>query len=146
MAALAVDRKTSSNLLFVQNLRIGLSTSWQLIEGGYEGAKSRLSAGLQAPCIGGTYNRRVNRKAWFEGMSRPEQVVLDVKRRQPAKWIAVDDWPGAWPTWASQNVVRADPVLGIVDVTVFEDPETKLECEFSFQKVRIHREFMRSET
>ncbi|WP_153946218.1 HAD domain-containing protein [Cupriavidus sp. U2] len=113
-------------------VRIVLSTSWQLIEGGYEGAKSRLSAGLQARCIGGTYNRRVNRKTWFEGMSRPEQVVLDVKRRQPEKWIAVDDWPGEWPTWASQNVVRADPVLGIADVTVFEDLKTKLECEFGF--------------
>lgn len=114
------------------DVKIVLSTSWQLLEGGYEHAKSRLSAGLQTRCIGGTYNRRNTRKAWFESMSRPDQVVLDVRKRKPAKWIAVDDWPGEWPTWAWQNVVRADPVLGIADITVLEDLKSKLQREFGF--------------
>ncbi|AQV96629.1 hypothetical protein BJN34_22450 [Cupriavidus necator] len=75
------------------DVRIVLSRSWQLLEGGYEYAASRLSANLQARCIGGTFDRRQTRKAWFESVSRPDQVLLDVKRRQPAGWIAVDDCP-----------------------------------------------------
>lgn len=73
------------------SVRIVLATSWQLLEGGYEFAASHLSQSIQARCIGGTFDRRQMRKAWFESMSRPDQVLLDVKRRQPARWVAVDD-------------------------------------------------------
>lgn len=112
------------------DVKIVLSTSWQLIKGGYEHAKSRLSAGLQARCIGGTFHRREMRKAWFESMSRPDQVILNVKRRQPSRWIVIDDCPEEWPTWALDCVVRADPELGIASSAVLADMKTKCKRQF----------------
>lgn len=109
------------------NVRIVLSTSWQLIEGGCEHAKSKLSPALQKRCIGGTFDRRETRKAWFESMSRPEQVILDVKRRQPACWVAVDDWPEPWPACVRDNVVRTDPEFGIANSAALEDLRVKLQ-------------------
>lgn len=38
--------------------------------------------------VGGTFHRRATRNARFQGMSRPDQVVLDVNRRKPTRWVA----------------------------------------------------------
>lgn len=67
------------------DVKIVLSTFWILLDGGYEFAKSQLSPGFQERCIGGDFNRRETREAWFESMSRPEQVILDLNRRQPVR-------------------------------------------------------------
>jgi len=112
------------------DVRIVLSTSWQLLEGGYEFAASHLSKSLQARCIGGTFDRRQTRKEWFESMSRPDQVLLDVKRRQPAAWIAVDDCPEEWPAWVHDHVVRTDPDLGLAVKTSLNILRTRLAKEF----------------
>lgn len=111
-------------------VKIVLSTSWLLIQGGYEHAKSQLSESLQERCIGGTYHRREMRKTWFESMPRPDQVLRDVKRRQPARWVAVDDCPDEWPIWTSDHVVRADPVFGIRSPDVLQDLKLNLKRQF----------------
>ncbi|AZG13801.1 HAD domain-containing protein [Cupriavidus pauculus] len=112
------------------NVSIVLSTSWLLIKGNYEHAKSRLSGCLQKRCIGGTFHRREMRKTWFESIPRPDQVIRDVQRRQPARWVAVDDCPEEWPTWVRDKVVRADPERGIAASEMLEDLEAKLLREF----------------
>jgi len=109
-------------------VKIVLSTSWLLIQGGYEHAKSKLSESLQKRCIGGTFHRREMRKTWFNSIPRPDQVIRDVERRQPARWIAIDDCPDDWPAW--DHVVRADPELGIAASEVQEDLKAKLLREF----------------
>lgn len=111
-------------------VKIVLSTSWLLIQGGYEHAKSKLSESLQERCIGGTFHRREMRKTWFNSMPRPDQVVRDVTRRQPARWVAVDDCPDEWPAGVRHNIVRADPDLGISASSVLGDLKTKLQQEF----------------
>ncbi|WP_197497545.1 HAD domain-containing protein [Cupriavidus sp. D384] len=93
-------------------------------------AKSQLSVDLQERCIGGTFDRRQTRKAWFESMSRPEQVILDVIKRNPPAWIAVDDWPEGWPDWTSPHAVRADPTHGLAECQVLSDLRVKLDCQF----------------
>ncbi len=108
------------------DVRIVLSTSWILAKGGYSHAKGRLSQGLQQRCVGGTFSRRETRKQWFQGMARHEQVLVDVKRRQPTAWLAIDDWCNGWPAWALDRVVRTDPTLGISEPTVLEDLKAKL--------------------
>ncbi|WP_284454512.1 HAD domain-containing protein [Cupriavidus campinensis] len=112
------------------DVRIVLSTSWQLLEGGCEYAASCLSECLQARCIGGTFDRRRRRKAWFERMSRPDQVLLDVKWRKPAGWVAVDDSPEEWPFWTRPHVVRTDAVLGIAEPTVLEKLKATVRHQF----------------
>ncbi|WP_374703325.1 HAD domain-containing protein [Cupriavidus pauculus] len=112
------------------SVRIVLSTSWQLVEGGYEFAASHLSQSREARCIGGTFDRRQIRKAWFESMLRPDQVLLDVKSRQPARWVAVDDYPEEWPSWLHDHVVRTDPVAGIADHATLEELKAKVASNF----------------
>jgi len=114
-------------------VKIVLSTSWLLIKGGYDHAKARLSPTLQERCIGGTFHRREMRKAWFQSKSRPEQVLLDVSRRNPARWIAVDDSPEEWPDWTSAHVVRTDPTHGIAENRVLSELRAKLDCQFGLQ-------------
>lgn len=114
-------------------VRIVLSTSWQLLQGGYEYAASRLSECLRARCIGGTFNRRRRRKAWFERMSRPDQILLDLKWRKPAGWVAVDDSPDEWPVWPHDHVVRTDPIAGIADHATLDELKAKLKCQFGPQ-------------
>lgn len=111
-------------------VKIVLSTSWLLIKGGYDHAKARLSPTLQERCIGGTFHRREMRKAWFESKSRPEQVLLDVHRRNPSCWIAVDDSTEKWPDRVTTHVVRADPTHGISERQVLSDLLAKLYCQF----------------
>lgn len=113
------------------SVKIVLSTSWILLDGGYEFAKSQLSLCLQERCIGGTFNRREVRKAWFKSMSRPEQVVLDVESRRPARWMAVDDWPHEWPDWAQSHVALAHPKYGLAEAGVLRKLKAKLRKEFS---------------
>ncbi|WP_404851403.1 HAD domain-containing protein [Cupriavidus sp. D384] len=115
------------------DVKIVLSTSWLLIKGGYDHAKARLSPRLQERCIGGTFHRREMRKAWFESKSRPDQVLLDVHRRKPARWLAVDDSPDEWPDWAGAHVVRTDPTHGIAEDRVLAELRATLDCQF-----RIH--------
>lgn len=112
------------------DVKIVLSTSWLLIKGGYDHAKARLSPTLQGRCIGGTFHRREMRKAWFESVSRPAQVLLDVKRRKPVRWVAVDDWSEGWPAWANAHLVRTDRILGIAETNVLDELRAKLRLEF----------------
>lgn len=114
------------------DVKIVLSTSWLLIKGGYDHAKTRLSPRLQERCIGGTFHRREMRRGWFESISRPDQVVLDIQRRKPARWVAVDDSPDEWPDWTSAHVVRADPTHGIAEGRVLAEMRAKLNCQFGF--------------
>lgn len=112
------------------NVWIVLSTSWQLLEGGCEFAASHLSKSLQARCIGGTFDRRQTRKAWFESMSRPGQVLLDVCRRRPVRWVAVDDSPDEWPPWAHPHAVRTGALLGIAEPAVLVRLEARIRHQF----------------
>lgn len=112
------------------DVKIVLSTSWLLIKGGYDHAKARLSSTLQARCVGGTFHRREMRRGWFESIPRPEQVLRDVHRRNPARWVAVDDSPDEWPSWSSPHVVRADAVLGIAEPAILVELRAKLCHQF----------------
>jgi len=112
------------------DIRIVLSTSWLLLEGGYEMTKGRLSAELQGRCVGGTFHRRETRKSWFQTIPRPEQVLADVKRRQPTAWLAVDDWQDGWPNWAEKHLVPTDSVLGIAAPVVLAELKAKLAATF----------------
>jgi len=112
------------------DIRIVLSTSWLLLEGGYKMTKGQLSESMQQRCIGGTFHRRETRKGWFQTTPRPVQVLADVKRRQPSSWLAVDDWHEGWPDWAQERFVRTDPVLGIAAPEVLAELRAKLRREF----------------
>jgi hypothetical protein len=88
-----------------------LSTSWaQKI--GFKEAVRRLPAALQARVIGATYELAAPGDH-FGYLSRGEQVLLDVERRRPSSWLALDDDVIGWPKWALEHLAATDPYEGL---------------------------------
>ena len=77
------------------DVRIVLSTSW-VRELGYSRARSYLPPSLQQRVIGATFHRREHgptsdlRTLWAQA-GRGHQIAVDVIRRRPRSWFAIDD-------------------------------------------------------
>jgi len=93
------------------NVQIVLSTSWVRWRG-YEHARDRLPAELARRCVGATFHKQMNRDAFLQ-MPRGLQIWLDVERRQPSAWLAIDDDHSDWPDWCQNRLVRSDDNWGI---------------------------------
>lgn len=106
------------------DLRIVLSTTWAQ-KMGLKKATSFLPDSLQAKVIGATFEL-AEPGDYFPYLSRGEQVVLDVQRRRPAKWLALDDDPIGWPKWTEPHVVFTDPYEGISPPEVQEQIRSKV--------------------
>lgn len=94
------------------DIQIVLSTSWVSTEG-FSFAKQQLSQSLQSRVIGATYTSRIMQNDVFHHVLRGHQVILDVERRQPESWFAIDDDPCGWPAWSWGNFIQTNGVLGI---------------------------------
>lgn len=92
-------------------VRLVLSTSWAQ-KLGLKEAAAYLPESLQARVVGATYEF-AEPGDYFAHLSRGEQVVLDVQRRRPSAWLALDDDRIGWPKWAEKQVVFTDPYEGI---------------------------------
>lgn len=92
-------------------VRLVLSTSWAQRLGLKEAVR-HLPEGLQQRVIGATYEL-AEPGDYFAHLSRGEQVVLDVQRRRPSVWLALDDDQVGWPKWAEKNVVFTHTYEGI---------------------------------
>ena len=88
-----------------------LSTSW-VQHYGLSGAAKELPAGIRSRVIGSTYDARAPGKS-FDYLQRGEQVASDVERRQPTRWLALDDDPLGGPDWALPHLLLTDPYEGI---------------------------------
>lgn len=49
----------------------------------------------------------------FVDLSRGQQVLGDVMRRQPKRWLALDDDPDGWPLECLPNFLQTDEREGI---------------------------------
>lgn len=92
-------------------VRLVLSTSWAQ-KLGLKEAAGYLPESLRTRVIGATYEA-AEPGDFFAHLSRGEQVVLDVQRRKPSAWLALDDDRIGWPAWAQGQVVFTDPYEGI---------------------------------
>lgn len=112
------------------NVRIVLSTSWVHR---YRGRIPRLSlnlpTGLRDRVIGATYHSEMDRDAFLMS-SRGMQIWSDVRRRRPARWLAIDDDAEGWPEWCRDHLVKTDETLGIGEAAVRVELEYKLEASF----------------
>jgi hypothetical protein len=93
------------------DVQIVLSTSWVCWRG-YAHARDRLPAELARRCVGSTFHKHMNREA-FQQLARGFQIWLDVERRLPSTWVAVDDDHSDWPDWCRDRLVRSDDDWGI---------------------------------
>jgi hypothetical protein len=97
-------------LLAATDWLIVLSTSWVRVLG-FDATCARVPVTLRERVVGATYHRAL-RSTWMM-QTRDQQVRSDVTRRQPAQWIALDDWP----SWAGcdKHVVVTDGIKGLGD-------------------------------
>jgi hypothetical protein len=98
-------------------VKIVLSTSW-CRQPGFSRAKKRLPAELQNRVVGGTYHRGIHgADPWlrqqFAEMPRASQILADVSRRKPRRWIAIDDDVDDWPTEFLGHLVPCDGALAL---------------------------------
>lgn len=110
------------------DVQIVLSTSWVRWRG-YAHARARLPVELARRCVGATFHRHMNRDA-FQQLSRGFQIWLDVERRLPSNWLAIDDDHSDWPDWCRDRLVRCDDDWGISDPAVHATLKGKLHLAF----------------
>lgn len=107
-------------------VRLVLSTSWAQKLGLKETVR-HLPESLQRRVIGATYEL-AEPGDYFQYLSRGEQVLLDVQRRRPSAWLALDDDPVGWPKWSAQHLVLTDPYEGIAPAQVQAAIRATLTC------------------
>jgi hypothetical protein len=92
-------------------VQLVLSTAWAQ-KYGLQKAVGHLPESLQSRVVGATYEL-AEPGDFFAHLSKGEQVALDVERRRPSDWLALDDDMVGWPKWAETRVVFTDPYEGI---------------------------------
>ena len=118
-----------------QSVGLVLSSSW-CVTPGYSRALKRLSARLRSRFIGGTFHRSHHgADAWlteaFRSMPRWQQILGDVKRRQPRTWLAIDDDIEGWPDDLRQNLVACQGNSGLSRKDVRDELTYKLRAHVS---------------
>jgi HAD domain in Swiss Army Knife RNA repair proteins len=93
------------------DVKIVLSTSWARVRG-FNRAKACLSPALKARVIGSTWHSSMEPEV-FKNIPRGEQIAIDVMRRKPAEWFALDDDDLHWPQWSRDKLIRTHDHLGI---------------------------------
>jgi hypothetical protein len=110
------------------DLKIVLSTSW-VKELGFALARGYLPQALQQRVVGATFHKRHMRKDAFSNLTRYEQIVADVQRRRPIRWIAIDDDLQGRPQESLERIVAMPLVLGL------SSPAAALELQRRLAKV-----------
>jgi hypothetical protein len=81
----------------------------------------------------------------FARLTRYEQVIADVARRRPRKWLAIDDDLDGWPEHALINVVPMPLVVGLGDAAAALELKQRLEKVFgNVERFLIHPELARN--
>lgn len=112
-------------------VKLVLSSSW-CVWPGYSKTLKRFPPALRGRFVGGTFHKRIHRAdppalINFQSKSRGEQILQDVQRRKPAKWLALDDDDENWPPCAMDNLIKCNGERGISDPCVQAELIFKLE-------------------
>jgi hypothetical protein len=126
------------------DLKIVLSTSW-VKELGFARARGYLPQALQQRVVGATFHKRHMQKDEFSNLTRYEQIMADVQRRRPTRWISIDDDLQGWPEHALQHIVPMPPVLGLSSPAAALELQRRLAQVFGgVEKFLIHPDLARS--
>jgi Swiss Army Knife RNA repair-like protein len=126
------------------NLKIVLSTSW-VKELGFDLARGYLPQALQQRVVGATFHKRDMQKDEFSNLTRYEQIMADVQRRCPARWLAIDDDLQGWPEQARLHIVPMPIVLGLSSPAAALELQRRLAQVFgSLEKFLIHPDLVRN--
>ncbi|WP_018990856.1 HAD domain-containing protein [Aromatoleum toluclasticum] len=111
-------------LIPYSELQIVLSTSWVRVLG-FDVARGWLPEGLQRRVVGATWHRQGPRDWVF--LTRYEQIILNVRRHQHSRWLAIDDMGDGWADEHREHLVLTDSTRGLGPVEVQEELREKLE-------------------
>jgi predicted thioredoxin/glutaredoxin len=106
-------------------VKIVLSTSWVFLFGKTV-AMNCLSPNVRKRVVGATFSTQMNRRSYF-ATPRGIQVLLDVEKRKPKNWLALDDDTEPWVLGIQSNFVQTNPDLGISDPKVIRLIRQRLE-------------------
>ena len=88
-------------------VRIILSTSWVRVLD-FDRSKSYLTPELQQRVIGAIYHRALMLRREFDETPQHAQILQDVERRRPHRWLAIDDDFGEGVPTVGMGLFRAD--------------------------------------
>lgn len=110
-------------------VQIVLSTTWVRVRG-FTHARDRLPPALRRRVIGATFHSQHMREWEFVAKPRGQQILEDVARRRPSRWLAIDDDHADWPRAYASHLVRSHDVLGLSDPATREALERGLWLQF----------------
>jgi hypothetical protein len=111
-------------------IRIVLSTSWVRIFC-FAYARDRLPTALAQRVIGSTFDPAAPHAWRFDRLTRYDAIMEDVRRRRPARWLALDDDALGWEKADQHRLVLAPAALGLACERVQEDLRARLAAEFA---------------
>lgn len=106
-------------------VRIILSTSW-VLHYNLRRAAARLPAALAERVVGAT-SPLYTRNDYFGDIARGRQVILDVDRRSPTEWLAIDDTDEGWTSQSREHLVLCKSDAGLGDPSTMEELQLKLQ-------------------
>lgn len=118
-------------------VEIVLSTTWSRVLG-HDEAKAFLPQALAKRVVGSTFYSGMDEHA-FAQMPRGEQVQMDVARRAPKAWVAIDDMIDDWPDEITENLVASNPDRGISSLAVQSRLVEALHTHFGGVKAEMRR-------
>ena len=125
-------------------LKIVLSTSW-VKELGFDRARGYLPQALRQRVVGATFHKRHMQKHEFSNLTRYEQIMADVQRRCPTRWIAIDDDLEGWPKESLDRIVAMPLVLGLSSPAAALELQRRLAKVFgNVEKFLIHPDLVRN--
>ena len=99
------------------DVSIVLSTTWVRVLG-YDRTREYLPPVLRGRVVGATFHRREHgatrdmRELWAES-ARGVQIALDIERRGPARWFAIDDATDEFLPWQREWLVACEGSMGL---------------------------------
>jgi hypothetical protein len=126
------------------DLKIVLSSSWAN-ELGVGRARGYLPKAMRQHVVGTTLHKRHMRKEEFSNLTRYEQIMTDVQRRHPTRWIAIDDDLQGWPEESLERIVAMPLVLGLSSPAAALELQRRLAKVFGgVEKFLIHPDLARN--
>ena len=93
-------------------VKVVLSTSWVPARG-YAKTVKRLPSALRDRIIGATFHSGYMLHETWRAIARGYQVLGDVGRRRPKRWVALDDDFEDWPAEHADKLVKTHDRLGL---------------------------------
>jgi hypothetical protein len=126
------------------DLKIVLSTSW-VKELGFGRARGYLPQALRQRVVGAAFHKRHMRKDEFSNLTRYEQIMADVQRRRPTRWLAIDDDLRGWRPEHALHIVPMRLVLGLSSPAAALELQRRLAKVFgNVEKFLIHPDLVRN--